>query len=196
MGLPLPGVEAQLRMAHESRKGAMRSKSGYENARHAAVLILLFPEELSIKTVLIQRPKYDGVHSGQIAFPGGKQDAGETIEQTVLREVEEEIGINPNSIEILGRLTELYIPPSNSLVFPFIGMLNHRPEVFAQSAEVDEVIEVDIEKLSDKSLISYRQVELRNGIVIDTPCLLLNEKVIWGATAMIISEFNEIVNSL
>src|SRR3954469_8035786 len=111
LSLPLPGLDAQLRMAHLERRRNMTLYKIPEDTRIGAVLILLFEVENNIRTVLIQRQQYDGVHSGQIAFPGGKIEDEETLEEAALREAYEEVGVNPTDVQILGALTNLYIPP-------------------------------------------------------------------------------------
>jgi 8-oxo-dGTP pyrophosphatase MutT (NUDIX family) len=161
-----------------------------------AVLILLYEEGNTIKTCFIERTQYDGVHSGQIAFPGGKKEADETLEQTALREAEEEIGVNASDVVILGRLTELYIPPSNFLVHPFVGTIDYKPDFLPQEAEVAEVVEFSVDDLADVRLRGQKKIKLSSGSVVETPYFDLHGKIVWGATAMIISEFLEVINTL
>ena len=119
---PLPGEDTQYLMAPVSRLKAEQLPKENYNPKKSAVLVLLFPEDETIKTVLIKRPVYDGVHSGQVAFPGGKfDDIDIELKQTALRETFEEIGVQSAEIEIIGQLTDLYINPSNFLVSPFIA---------------------------------------------------------------------------
>jgi len=196
LSLPLPGIEAQLKMAHLERRLNLSHYKIPEYARMGAVLILLFEEEGAMKTCFIERTQYDGVHSGQIAFPGGKNEPGETLEQTALREAEEEIGVKQSDVHILGQLTELYIPPSNFLVHPFVGSISYKPSFFLQAAEVAEVVEIKIDDLADVRFRGEKNISLSNGNTVQTPFFGLQGKTVWGATAMIISEFLEVVSSI
>lgn len=196
LSLPLPGIEAQLKMAHVERRLNLSRIKIPDYARMGAVLILLFEEEGSVKTCFIERTQYDGVHSGQIAFPGGKKEPDETLEQTALRETEEEVGVNRHHITVLGQLTELYIPPSNFLVHPFVGSVGYRPQFLPQVTEVAEVVEVNIDELGDVRLRGEKKIMLSNGNMVHTPYYSLHGKTVWGATAMIISEFLEVVNTM
>jgi len=196
LSLPLPGVEAQLKMAHLERRLNLSHFKIPDYARMGAVLILLFEEEGAVKTCFIERTQYDGVHSGQIAFPGGKKEPDETLEETVLREAEEEIGVNPADVQLLGQLTELYIPPSNFLVHPFVGSIPYRPAFFPSAAEVAEVVEITIDELADVRMRGEKEITLSNGSTVQTPYFGLKGKTVWGATAMIISEFLEVVGAL
>ncbi len=196
LSLPLPGLNAQLKMAHVERRLNLAHYKIPDYARMGAVLILLFEEDDHLKTILIQRAQYDGVHSGQIAFPGGKKEGDETLEQTALREAEEEVGVRQADIQILGRLTELYIPPSNFLVHPFVGSINYKPLFIPQSDEIDGLIEVAVDTLLDESKRSEKDIELSNGKIVQTPVYEIQNKIIWGATAMMISEFSEVMNAI
>ena len=196
LSLPLPGIDAQMKMAHLERRLTLTRFKVPGYARMGAVLILLFEEDGIIKTCFIERTQYDGVHSGQIAFPGGKKEPDETLEQTAVREAEEEIGVKGQDITVLGQLTELYIPPSNFLVHPFVGAINYKPAFFPQEAEVAEVVEIKIDDLADVRLRGEKEITLSNGSTVQTPYFDLHGKTVWGATAMIISEFLEVVNTI
>ena len=196
LSLPLPGIEAQLRMAHLERRLNYSYLKVPEYARMGAVLILLYEDAGSIHTCFIERTQYDGVHSGQIAFPGGKMEPGETLEETALREAEEEIGVKRTDVAVLGQLTELYIPPSNFLVHPFVGALNYTPSFFPHAGEVAEVVQIKIDDLVDVRLRGEKNITLSNGTTVQTPFYGLHGKTVWGATAMIISEFLEVVASI
>ena len=192
----MPGLDAQLKMAHVERRLNLSHLKVPEYARMGAVLILLFEEEGIVKTCFIERTQYDGVHSGQIAFPGGKKEPGELLADTALREAEEEIGVKKEDIVILGQLTELYIPPSNFLVHPFVGVITYKPSFFPQAMEVAEILEINIDDLADVRFRGEKKIRLSNGTTVQTPYFGLHGKTVWGATAMIISEFLEVVNSL
>jgi len=196
LSLPLPGIQAQLKMAHLERRLNYSQRSVPSYARIGAVLILLFEEEDVLKTCFIERTTYDGVHSGQIAFPGGKREDDETLVRAALREAEEEIGVKKEDVQILGQLTELYIPPSNFLVHPFVGAISYRPSFFPEPAEVAEVVEVKVDDLTDVRYRGEKKIKLSNGTTVETPNFNLQGKTVWGATAMIISEFLEVLASI
>jgi len=150
---PLPGVQIQLRMSSISRFRELMDFSHQSDAIRSSVLILLFPAgkigEASL--VLILRPRYDGVHSGQIALPGGRFESSDgDLLNTALREAREEIGIDPGKVRIIGQLTELYIPPSNYLVAPFIGFVTDEPSFEPDLLEVEEIIVIRLSDLIEK----------------------------------------------
>ena len=131
LGLPLPGLEGQLRMAHAGRRLSMTNFQVPVDARLGAVLALFYEEDFGLKMPLILRPSGSAVHSGQVSFPGGKfEESDEGLEATALREAEEEIHVPREDVEVLGRLTDLYIPPSNFLVHPFVGISSRRPDFY------------------------------------------------------------------
>jgi 8-oxo-dGTP pyrophosphatase MutT (NUDIX family) len=190
---PLPGEDAQLLMAPSGRKRIQQFEAENYNPRKSAVLIVLFPEGDTIRTLLIQRPVYDGVHSGQVAFPGGKfEDTDIDLQTTSLRETQEEIGIPANEVTIIGKLTDLYIPPSNFLVSPFIGYMLRTPDFIIDSREVQKVISIDLFELNEGT-ITEKTITHSSGYKITTPCYEIEGLTVWGATAMMISELNIIV---
>lgn len=196
LSLPLPGIEAQLKMAHLERRLNYTQRSVPSHARIGAVMILLFEDNDVLKTCFIERTTYDGVHSGQIAFPGGRKEEGETLVQAALRETDEEVGVKQSDIIVLGQLTELYIPPSNFLVHPFVGAITYKPSFFPEPAEVAEVLEVTLDDLSDVRYRGEKKIKLSSGTTVETPYFNLNGKTVWGATSMIISEFLEVLASI
>lgn len=165
-------------------------------ARAAAVLLLLYPRNEKIHFVLILRNSYKGVHSSQMALPGGKKEASDVdFLQTALRETEEEVGVSRNDVEIIRELTDVYIPPSNFLVHPVIGICRKPPIFKPDPREVAGIVEVDLEEfLSDQTLISVQR-ETSYADEIRVPAFKINENIIWGATAMILSEFKEVIKS-
>ncbi len=190
----LPGFDAHKEMMPESRKRAMETIKNYDNARKSSVLILLYHDKDKLKTVFILRPEYDGVHSSQVAFPGGKHELQDrTLVDTALREANEEVGININDVKVIGLLSELYIQPSNFLVQPVIGYVDYKPEFIKDNKEVAEIIEADIDELINPLNKSIKEIKLANNLKIDAPCYIINKKIIWGATAMIVSELNVIL---
>lgn len=175
---------------HSENKNVVPKKS--------AVLILLFPDSADtlVKTVLILRPENEGgSHAGQISFPGGGYDESDgDLFQTALRETEEEIGVGRKSVSLIGALTPLYIPVSNYLVHPFVGACKEIPEFKIHLLEVKELLEVDAEDFFSERYkdTSHVYVKTRNTTM-EVPCYKFGGKIIWGATAMIISEFSEII---
>jgi 8-oxo-dGTP pyrophosphatase MutT (NUDIX family) len=153
----------------------------------------LYPVGKDIFTVLIRRPVYEGVHSGQIALPGGKyQEADGNLLQTALREANEEVGIIPDKVKIIGPLTDLLIPPSKFLLTPFLAYSSSRPLFHADPNEVAEIIETDIRAISDKNL-KEKDITVHGGRVFRTPYYDIQSHVVWGATGMILSEFAELI---
>lgn len=183
---PLPGVKAQVLMSPLSYHDKRFNTQDKKNARKGAVLILLNGGQI---IPLIKRSLYDGPHSGQMALPGGKIEAGEGPIEAAVRETEEEIGIAIKEIEILGALSPLYIPPSGYLVHPFVGYTSRKFFYNPDPSEVAEVHEVSVTDLLNDDLIKKKRMKLPNNMIIDTPYLAYGDQVVWGATAMMLSEF-------
>jgi 8-oxo-dGTP pyrophosphatase MutT (NUDIX family) len=193
----LPGWQAQQQMAPAQRMKPETWAEYYQNARLGAVLVLFYPDNDAVKTVLIQRPKYEGVHSGQVAFPGGKKEDEDTdLIQTALREAWEEVGIMPEQVEVIKPLSELYIPPSNFLVTPVLGISYQRPSFVPQLSEVAEILETDLRLLSDPAIAATRRIIIREGMEVDSPSFDIGGRIIWGATAMMISELNAVLKEV
>jgi len=195
--MALPGRSAQLKMASMSRIQALMKYLPTENAVQSSVLVFLYPRDLDIYLVLIRRADYNGIHSGQIGFPGGKyEDDDQSLVFTALREAKEEIGIDITQVQVLGLLTELYIPPSNFLVTPVVGYMPFQPHFTADCKEVAAILEIRISDLLDKSNIQKKKITLRHGIPLKVPAYFIDGNVIWGATAMILSEFCTIIKTI
>ena len=197
----LPGLSAQMKMAPVTRlveTAKMRKllKNGNINDgthKKSAVLILFYPKNGLTHLVLMVRAKDEGVHSGQISFPGGKAEKfDESIYATALREANEEIGIDPSTIKIIGALTKLYIPPSNFDVYPIVGITYTTP-AFKPNIEVDKLLEVELNTLVNPNCIGYSTVVHRTGNEFVVPCYNIDNHIVWGATAMMISELVEVV---
>lgn len=198
MNSPLPGLEAQLQMASGVRVQAARNyRPDTSNAKIGAVLIALYPDNGVIRTVLMKRPDYDGTHSGQISFPGGKvEDVDEDIIATALREAEEEVNIKPDDVTVIGQLTELYIPPSNFLVHPVLGILNKAPDLVPDQHEVESIHTPKVDYLLREDIIDETDILLSTGFKFKTPSFKVDGHTVWGATAMIIAELRELLISL
>lgn len=189
MQKPLPGEDVQLLMAPYNRVSAKHINPQSLQPKKSAVLILLFPVGDEIHTLLIHRPVYDGVHSGQVSFPGGKfEEKDVDLSQTALRETFEEVGVQPSTIEIVGKLSDLYISPSNFLVSPYIGYTSTLPDFIVDSYEVQKVIFVNLSRFNEHFLKSEKMIALSSGIKVKTPYYEIEGLTVWGATAMIISE--------
>jgi 8-oxo-dGTP pyrophosphatase MutT (NUDIX family) len=189
---PLPGEKGQARMANFKRQIELAQRPMPDNHKVACVMILLFLKEEAWHLVLIQRTKNPkDKHSGQISFPGGRHETtdGELV-NVALRETTEEIGIAAENIEILGRLTDLYIPVSNFRVFPFVGLLKKDATFTPQLGEVEQILTFPIAHFHNLANQKTIDMEVYNGMVLkEVPYFDLDGKVLWGATAMIISEF-------
>ncbi len=191
---PLPGPPAQRLMVPPTRKVLEPENS--EQAKPSAVLILFYPCGHKTCFILIERAQYEGVHSGQIAFPGGQADPGDIdLKHTALREAQEETGINPKKVEIAGQLTKLYIPPSGFDVYPFVGYTTEKPDFRPDHTETKAILEIDLNDFLNPDCRTIKTIRHRTGKTLEVPCFFLNGKVVWGATAMILSELLTIIEN-
>jgi 8-oxo-dGTP pyrophosphatase MutT (NUDIX family) len=179
------GVAAQLRMAPLTR--ALQRADVPGTAKLAAVLILLYPVEDVLHFVLMRRTEYKGVHSGQISLPGGKREDSETFEETAIRETFEEVGVS-DPVEVLGLLTPLYVPPSDFEIHPVVGCLPAKPTWKPDPVEVAEVIETPLHVLFDPQ-VKEAEEWTRNGQPFPVRFYRIAGHKVWGATAIILSEF-------
>jgi 8-oxo-dGTP pyrophosphatase MutT (NUDIX family) len=192
---PLPGLQVQLRMTSNRRSKEMMEFRPLDKAIKSSVLILLYPgkENSQPSFVVILRPTYEGIHSGQISLPGGRFElSDENLMQTALRETKEEIGMDAGRVTIIGKLTELYIPPSNYLVQPFVGFTSSVPVFTPDPIEVEKIIEVPLRQLLDNKNRVQKEISI-GGVQFTAPSFAVKGTTIWGATAMILNEFKEIV---
>lgn len=191
--LELPSVSAHIKMAPLERIKIL--ENGYENtinARKAAVMMLFYPKKGVTHLVLIIRNEYSGVHSSQIAFPGGKvEDFDLDLTATALRETFEEIGIPSEKIKVLRDFSSIYIPPSNFLVFPFLGIASVELDFILQKEEVAGIIELPLSMLLDESIVINKSFETSYAKLIDVPVFQIGEHSVWGATAMMLSELKD-----
>jgi len=191
---PLPGVHSQLKMASMRRLIKDGKVVIPDDVRQGGVLALFYPTDGKIYMVFIKRTEYPGVHSGQISFPGGGREASDKdMIDTALREAEEEIGINRDAIVPIGKLTDLFIPPSNFLVTPIVGYANERPDFRSDPEEVESILEVPIEELLNELNILEKDITIFPAIRLKVPCFYVDGNVIWGATAMILNELIDII---
>ncbi len=172
---------------------ALKKPVGY---RLSAVLLLLYFRDGLPHFILTERHDYGGNHAGQISLPGGKvEDKDRNTGETALRETEEEIGVPSSSISLLGRLTEVYIPISNFLIHPYIGVAKNPPEIVADVREVKTVLHCSVAELQDRANRIETAFQTPTGLWMKkVPAFQLQEKVVWGATAVILNEFKLIVD--
>lgn len=194
--VPLGGSEAQFKLAPEARK-IYTIKKKRSNAKKAAVLVLFYPGENNKTHLLLTlRAQYNGTHSAQVSFPGGKVDLKDkTLQQTALRECFEEVGVSSKKITLVKEMTDVYIPPSNFLVTPFIGFTSKKLN-FTSNEEVAQIIEVPLKDLLHDGAIYFENKNFSDASNVRIPYFLLNNHKVWGATAMIISEVKELLKSL
>jgi len=191
---PLPGVTAHNKMAHAARRAKFDVP---DNARQASVLALLYPKLEEWHIVFIERTSRNpnDQHKGQISFPGGSYDVSDPdFKFTALREANEEIGVDPNDIQILGELTDLYIPVSNFNVNPFVGLMNYRPSFIPQESEVASILEIPFQTFLNPNIRQKTNIKITPQITMkDVPYFNIDNKILWGATAMMMSELIEVI---
>jgi 8-oxo-dGTP pyrophosphatase MutT (NUDIX family) len=189
---PLPGIPAQMRMA----PSVIRPGKSNLPMRDSGVLLLLYPVKERLHTVFMKRPEYGGPHGGQISFPGGKFEEGDSsLTGTALRETYEEIGISPGEVEVLGKLTPLSIPVSNFKLLPVVGFIPEKPYFILDPKEVEYLIEAEIHLLL-KDRIVKKEILMLGDQSIEVPYYDISGNHVWGATAMILSEFLEVVRRI
>jgi len=187
----LPGEEFQNRMVSPHRYG---DDTDFNNCQKGSVLLLLYPSENEINIVFIRKPFHNGVHGGQISLPGGRIEESDTSSfHAALRETEEEIGVKPDNITILGSLSSLFVPASRFMVFPVVGYIDFKPVFQPNPDEVQQIIEVPLQKLIDPDNIGTK-VLVKDCRPFKAPAFNIDDHLIWGATAMILGEFVEVVN--
>jgi 8-oxo-dGTP pyrophosphatase MutT (NUDIX family) len=183
------GVQAQHQMSPVFRVG-QRPANREGQPRLAAVMALVFPSKAGYQALaLIRRTEHPGdVHGGQMSFPGGRRESHESFEETARRETFEEIGLHPNSIQVLGELTQLYVPPSDFEIHPFVGYIDHHPTWQPDTHEVAEVVEMPLYYLFEAA---RKRSEIRNtnGLTYEIRYYDVNGHKVWGATAIMLSEF-------
>jgi 8-oxo-dGTP pyrophosphatase MutT (NUDIX family) len=197
--IPLPAEASQFKMSPPFRlKLQEMQKDKINQAKKAGVMALFYPNmEMQTNLVLILRKTYKGVHSAQVGFPGGKLEEQDlSIQDTALRETYEEIGVSIQSIKVLREMTQVYIPPSNFFVQPYIGITQETPRFIKQDDEVEDIIEVPLIDFLDDTNIITESVSTSYKINVDVPAFKLNNHVVWGATAMMLSEIKDLLKEM
>lgn len=197
----LPGENAHIEMLPLGRGTLNTYSEKISSARKSAVAVLLYHSNNTYKSLLIKRSSYNGNHSGEISFPGGKFDKKDkNLESTAIRECHEEIGLPPIYLQKIGKLTDVYIPVSNFLIEPFLFIVNSPEKITLKpdEREVSEIIEVDIHEILDPSNMHKTTLKLKNNQVLnDVPCFKVkNNIIVWGATALILNEFKLILKEV
>ncbi|WP_278036239.1 NUDIX hydrolase [Flavobacterium nitratireducens] len=165
--------------------------------KEAAVTMLFYPKNKETHLVLIVRNSYKGVHSAQIAFPGGKFESADVdFKTTALRETEEEIGVDRSKIEIIKAFTSLYIPPSNFMVHPFLGICKEEIHFKPDPVEVAAVIELPLAVFRDDTIIVTETLTTSYATSIEVPAFKIEGHIVWGATAMLLSELRDVLDGI
>ncbi|MFK7782828.1 NUDIX hydrolase [Psychroserpens sp.] len=197
--IELPGEASQIKMSPPYRLELMeRNKILMKSARQAAVLALFYPNDQNeTHLILILRKTYKGVHSAQVGFPGGKvEDSDNNLQMTALRETHEEVGVPKHQVKVLKQMTPMYIPPSNFTVHPFFGVSDSTPNFIKQDEEVEGLIEVSLPHFLEESSVISTSVKTSYKIDVEVPAFKLNGHIVWGATAMMLSEVKDLLKKV
>lgn len=197
--LPLPGEASQYKMAPESRlEELQRINISQKNPRRAGVMALFYPtNNMGTNLLLILRKTYKGVHSNQVAFPGGKEEKSDDgLLTTALRETYEEVGVAPKDITVIKEISEIFIPPSNFMVQPYIGLYRNPKPFVKQDAEVELILEVPVSDFLDDTLVVSKKMTTSYAVDIEVPAFKLNGYIVWGATAMMMNEIKELLKQV
>ena len=194
----LPAALSHQKMAPSERMQLLENMNiEKKDPRKAAVMMLFYPKNGQTHLVLIVRNSYKGIHSAQIAFPGGKfEEEDVDFQTTALRETEEEIGISQNKIEVVKAFSPMYIPPSNFMVHPFLGICKEEIQFVPDVIEVASIIELPLEVFRDDAILTVENLTTSYASFIDVPAFKINDHIVWGATAMILSELKDVLNSV
>lgn len=165
--------------------------------RICATMIALFEDNGEIYFPCILRPQKSRVHAGQIAFPGGgKEEADQDLSDTAIRETFEEVGVIVPKTQIIGNLTNMYVPPSNSMITPKVAFIKERPIYKIDPNEVDKVIEIPISSLLNPDNHTIKTIQVQKGIKVDMPAIQIGKHLIWGATARILKELTLVLREM
>ena len=191
---PLPGKEAHGLLKPYLKINKQLDAPQLLKPRVGAVMSLIYPVQNIPHILFIERPEYDGVHSGQIAFPGGKIEKSDaSYLDAALRETHEEIGVESKQIKVVGALSEIYVLASNFMVYPFVGFLNEIPSLVLEQKEVANTLEIPLYRFFETGIIKEKPIKNALGFTLMAPYYDLDGKVLWGATAMMVSELCAII---
>ena len=191
---PLPGQKAQFQMAPLSRRQPAMASVEAKECREAGVLALFYPDaDGHSQLLLTKRPDMMNKHAGQIAFPGGRREPDESLMETALRETEEEVEIPAERVDVIGALSSLYIPPSNFCVYPFVGVIDHEPDLTVRTEEVAHMFGVPPQHLIEASMRATT-VHFVGGKERTVPHFTFADELVWGATAMMIAELAAVLD--
>jgi 8-oxo-dGTP pyrophosphatase MutT (NUDIX family) len=193
LNVELPAANAHRKMEPPTREEMIKNTDFSKiTPKKAAVLMLFYPKNSEAHLALILRTSYNGVHSSQIAFPGGKIEPEDLdLSQTAIRETHEEIGVHPSNIVVVRAFTEVYIPPSNYMVYPFFGYSPNELKFDLQEDEVAGMVELPLKDFLDDRILVTNTMKTSYAGAIDVPGFQVDEHFIWGATAMMLIELKE-----
>ncbi|MGC3945398.1 MAG: CoA pyrophosphatase [Chryseolinea sp.] len=193
LATPLPGAMAHDLMRARAVDKTMPNFTHQLPPRPGAVLILLYEDNGSICFPIIRRQEYIGAHSGQVSLPGGKTELGETAVETALREAEEEIGVNRSLPRVIGQLSSFFVIPSNFIITPIVATIDHVPRYRPDAYEVAAVLTANLNSLLPDDAVSESEIVAAGQFRMMAPHFILDGAMVWGATAMILNEFRQVV---
>jgi len=194
-------LELPSALAHEPMRaipvGLLKPKFKTDlQPRPGSVLILLYEENGDVKFPLIKRPDYVGTHGGQVSLPGGKTEPGEDSVQTALRETQEEIGIPGNDVDVLGRLSEFHVIPSNYMITPVVGTIRSIPNFIPDAYEVSKILKGSITDLIRDDAVITTEITVSGQYRLQAPHFQIEGEMVWGATAMMLNEFRLVLREI
>lgn len=194
---PLPGFKAHKLMMPHLRNPERYKLQDKSKVRSGGVLILFYPDEGKIMLPLMKRPDYDGVHGGQVSFPGGKKEKGDkNLIETALREANEEVGIDISKVTVIGTLSEFYLSASNFNVLPVVGVVNEKPDFVPEPVEVEQILETELKHLQKSDTLKEAELLIRNTYKLKAPYFDVQGHIVWGATAMMLSELLAVIEEI
>ena len=193
---PLPGGEAHA-IFRATPVGDVRPLFDHKHPpKPGGVIVLLYEEEGMLKFPLIKRPEYAGAHSGQVSLPGGKAEAGEDAIEAALRECEEEIGVRRADVQVLGKLSNFFVMPSNFMVTPVIAAIDFKPVFVPDPFEVSRILEARVSDLAEETAVKQKEILAGGKYRMIAPHFEIDNEVVWGATAMMLNEFRMVLREL
>lgn len=196
---PLEKLDSHQKMEPEFRRNLLKNPRDYTSMtpKKAAVLMLIFPKNEEAHIVLIVRKKSPDVHSSQMAFPGGKhEDADDNYDETALRETFEEIGVHQYRVHLVRQFSEVYIPVSNFLVYPFLGIAKTEPAFSICPDEVESIVEIPLKMVLDNQYLTTVRIDTSYAQEVDVPAFKFGPYIVWGATAMMLRELKDAIEDL